>query len=91
MSAGVIFFQLLPEYIGDETLTTCPDGSGDLWWDDASYLRYQSWDGPTYHPQTLVSEVDTPDYCDGLDNAMRTGAVLCEACRAAYVPDDVPF
>jgi hypothetical protein len=80
----VIFFELLPEYHGGETLPACPDGSGDLWWDDASYLRYQAWDGPTYYPQTLVDQVDTPDYCDGVANAMRGGAVLCEACRAAY-------
>lgn len=82
--AHTIFFPLLPETFGDETLPACPDGSGDLWWDDASWARYQAWDGPTYHPETLVSQVDTPGYCDGVANALTTGAVLCDPCRAAY-------
>jgi hypothetical protein len=37
-----------------ETLPTCPDGSGDLWWDDASYIRYQSWD-PYFPPDDLYA------------------------------------
>jgi uncharacterized protein YbaR (Trm112 family) len=80
----VIFFELVPEYCGGETLPACPDGSGDLWWDDASYIRYQAWDGPTCNPQYLVREVTTLDYCDGVARAMEIGAVLCESCRAAY-------
>jgi hypothetical protein len=83
-AANVIFFELVPEYFGDETLPQCPDGSGDLWWDDASYIRYQAWDGPTYVPEHIVSEVDSPDYCDGVDKALYGGAKLCDRCRAAY-------
>lgn len=88
--SDTIFFELRPEFFGDETLPVCPDGSGDLWWDQASYLRYQAWDGPTYCPQTLVSEVDTVDYCDGVANWEKPGAKLCEACRASWV-DPIPF
>lgn len=58
-----------------ETLPTCPDGSGDLWWDDASYARYQSFDpytpaddlwvlrGTVREPQFAL-ELVAPNYCD---------------------------
>lgn len=80
----VIFFELVPEYHGDETLPACPDGSGDLWWDDASYARYQAWDGPSYSPEHLEGVFYTEGYCDGVKNWHLVGAKLCDACRAAY-------
>jgi hypothetical protein len=90
--AHTVFFELVPAYYGNETLPACPDGSGDLWWDNASYIRYQAWDGPTYEPEHVVREVVTPGYCDGVANALEIGAILCDRCRAAYLAvNDAPF
>jgi hypothetical protein len=88
----IVFFELVPEYIGDEFLPTCPDGSGDLWWDQASYIRYQAWDGPTYHEAYLITTVTTPDYCNGIPQGY--GAYLDETCdrhKAEYDNDAAPF
>lgn len=87
----IVFFELLPEVIDVRPYPACPDGSGDLWWDDASYARYQAWDPYAgCHEATLVREVDTADYCDGIDRWERAGAKLCDACRAKWV-DPIPF
>jgi hypothetical protein len=43
-------------------LPTCPDGSGDLWWDDASYAAYQSFDGGDYEPSDLELLTDSLRY-----------------------------
>jgi len=61
----ITFVEVLPAYYGDESLPTCPDGSGDLWWDEASYIRYQTWDGPSYRPESIVHHADSPNYCNG--------------------------
>ena len=93
-----VFFELLPEYFGGETLPACPDGSGDLWWDDASYARYQAWDGPTYRPEQIDREATTDDYCDGKPPAyvaFLDGRQLCACHRAEWERQhawtDAPF
>ena len=94
-----VFLALLPEYFGGETLPTCPDGSGDLWWDDASYARYQAYDGPTYEPEQIEREATTAGYCDGLPPAWamfdeERASRLCAHHRAEWErlnAADAPF
>jgi hypothetical protein len=59
----ITFIQLIPAY-HDPGLPQCPDGSGDLWWDDASYIRYQAYE-PEYVPEHIDYQTDSPNFCDG--------------------------
>lgn len=58
----ITFIPVLAAYC--ETLPRCPDGSGDLWWDEASYIRYQTFD-PIYEPEQIQRQTDSPNYCAG--------------------------
>lgn len=82
----VTFVPILPEYHGNETLPTCPDGSGDLWWDDASYARYQAWDGPTYYPERIDDFATTPGYCDGRPMIYELDFAVGHSCRCHTPP-----
>lgn len=84
---------------------TCPDGSGDLWWDDASYVRYQSEDPYAGYPDAddlvlLLSardpgrpqyglELVPANYCSGDAWACTCHAAAAEAAAADWA--DVPF
>jgi hypothetical protein len=57
------FVPIIPTYCGPG-LPQCPDGSGDLWWDDASYIRYQTFE-PEYRPEHIAYQTDSLNYCDG--------------------------
>jgi hypothetical protein len=86
-----------PEHDSYEPLPAAPDGSGDLWWDDASYARYQSHDPyadwTPAMPEALKYEAFSPNYCTGpwtVDNYLRTDVPRC-ACHNGPSGDDLPF
>jgi len=85
-ASTVTFLALVPEYFGRD-LPTCPDGSGDLWWDDASYAAYQSYE-PDYRP-AFIQDAVTDDFCDGVPTYFDGPA--CAHHLAEAIADDCPF
>lgn len=64
--AGLTFIPVFPESNDTPPLPECPDGSGDLWWDNASYINYQAYDPyADWMPERIAGQVDSPNYCDG--------------------------
>lgn len=67
----------------------------DLWWDDASYIRYQSEDPyaeePDPGPQLTLLTDHTTDLCDGANGYKRRHR--CPACTKsdADADDYIPF
>jgi hypothetical protein len=80
-----VFMELVPAYYGPG-LPTCPDGSGDLWWDDASYIRYQSFE-PICDPAYIADGFDA-GFCDGKRNPAWYDAPSCSCHAAAPLTDD---
>jgi hypothetical protein len=89
------FFPIVPAYHGTP-LPACPDGSGDLWWDDASYIRYQVGPPDDYSPEHITFTADSDGYCDGAVSwYVNRNAVSCqchaEASAALTAADEPPF
>lgn len=91
----ITFIPIIPERIEfAPPLPTCPDGSGDLWWDDASYIRYQAYDMyDVCEPAHLQRETVTADFCDGPVTLYYQLEQCCPRHRAAYeaLRSDPPF
>lgn len=79
------FLAIVPANYGPG-LPECPDGSGDLWWDDASYIRYQSFE-PTYDPAYIADGFDA-GFCDGKRAPQWYDAPSCSCHAAAPLTDD---
>jgi hypothetical protein len=91
--ASTAFFPIVPAYHGPD-LPACPDGSGDLWWDDASYAAYQAYD-PIYEPEHLARYADSEGYCDGPRRSVFDMVSVSCPCHDPAVPvfpnDEAPF
>lgn len=91
-AATVTFIPIIPEYHNYVPLPACPDGSGDLWWDDASYIRYQVGPIDDYEPEHIQRTTVTDGFCNGIPQTY--GAYLNETCahhRAIHDADIPPF
>lgn len=85
----ITFYEILPatEAVYGPGLPTCPDGSGDLWWDQASYTRYQSYDPieQDAQPERLAYWAFTPGYCDGSDyRDLHAGIPTCHCHEKSF-------